>query len=145
VTVDLAGARNFGGPASFDVKSSDGYPSGSLQQFNIATDGTVIGVFSNGEKLAMGQVALANFNNPQGLEKIGSTTFRASTNSGIPQRGTPAAGGRGTLLGGVLEMSNVDLAAEFTNLIVAQRGFQANSRVITSSDEMLTDLVNIKR
>jgi flagellar hook protein FlgE len=145
VDIDLAGTTNFGGPASFDVKNADGYASGSLEQYKIAPDGSVVGVFSNGEKLTMAQVALANFNNPAGLEKIGNTAFRATTNSGLPQRGIAATGGRGTLISGTLEMSNVDLAAEFTNLIIAQRGFQANSRVVTSSDEMLQDLVNLKR
>lgn len=145
VDIDLAGTTNFGGPASFDVKNTDGYASGSLEQYKIAPDGSVVGVFSNGEKLTMAQVALANFNNPAGLEKIGNTAFRATTNSGLPQRGIAATGGRGTLISGTLEMSNVDLAAEFTNLIIAQRGFQANSRVVTSSDEMLQDLVNLKR
>ena len=145
VTIDLTDTTNFGGPASFDVKSADGYASGSLEQYKISPDGSIVGVFSNGQKLTMAQVGLANFNNPAGLEKIGNTSFRATTNSGLPQRGVAASGGRGTLISGTLEMSNVDLAAEFTNLIIAQRGFQANSRVITSSDEMLTDLVNIKR
>jgi flagellar hook protein FlgE len=145
VDIELAGTTNFGGPASFDVKNADGYASGSLEQYKIAPDGSVVGVFSNGQKLTMAQVALANFNNPAGLEKIGNTAFRATTNSGLPQRGTAATGGRGTLISGTLEMSNVDLAAEFTNLIIAQRGFQANSRVVTSSDEMLQDLVNLKR
>jgi flagellar hook protein FlgE len=145
VAIDLTGTTNFGGPASFDVKSADGYASGSLEQYKIAPDGSVVGVFSNGQKLTMAQVGLANFNNPGGLEKIGNTAFRATTNSGLPQRGVAATGGRGTLISGTLEMSNVDLAAEFTNLIIAQRGFQANSRVVTSSDEMLTELVNLKR
>jgi flagellar hook protein FlgE len=145
VDIDLTGTTNFGGPGAFDVKSVDGYASGSLEQYKIAPDGSVVGVFSNGQKLTMAQVALANFNNPAGLEKIGNTAFRATTNSGLPQRGTAATGGRGTLISGTLEMSNVDLAAEFTNLIIAQRGFQANSRVVTSSDEMLQDLVNLKR
>ena len=103
-------------------------------------------LFSNGQKLALGQVALANFNNPPGLEKAGNSAYRATTNSGNRRRSTPpGAGGVGTLLAGSLEMSNVDLASEFTNLIIAQRGFQANSRVITTSDQMLQDLVDIKR
>jgi flagellar hook protein FlgE len=80
-----------------------------------------------------------------GLEKTGETMFRATTNSGLAQVGTPGSGGRGDLLGGSIEMSNVDLAQEFTNLIVAQRGFQANSKVITTSDQMLQDLVDLKR
>jgi flagellar hook protein FlgE len=80
-----------------------------------------------------------------GLEKVGETSYRESANSGAVQYGVAAEGRRGTIIGGALEMSNVDLAAEFTNLILAQRGFQASSRVITTSDQVLEDLVNIKR
>src|SRR5947207_1913705 len=87
----------------------------------------------------------AGTSNPSGLEKTGSSLYRASVNSGLPQIGQAGGGGRGTLSGSTLEMSNVDLAQEFTNLIIAQRGFQANSRVITASDELLQDLVNLKR
>ena len=105
----------------------------------------VTGVFSNGRTRPIGQVALAGFSNPSGLEKTGSSLYRASVNSGLPQIGQAGGGGRGTLSGSTLEMSNVDLAQEFTNLIIAQRGFQANSRVITASDELLQDLVNLKR
>lgn len=145
VTFDQTGITNFGGPKSLAVTASTGASAGSLQQFQIAQDGTVIGVFSNGQKLNMAKIALANFNNPMGLEKVGATAFQSTTNSGLPQIGTPMSGGRGQLLGKALEMSNVDLAQEFTNLIIAQRGFQANSRVITTSDQMLQDLVDIKR
>ena len=145
VTVSLAGLTEYGGPKTVAVTDSDGSAAGSLQQFQISADGTILGLFSNGKKLAMAQVALANFNNPQGLEKIGNTSYRQSPNSGLAQVGTPQSGGRGELLASSLEMSNVDLAQEFTSLIIAQRGFQANSKVITSSDEMLQDLVNIKR
>ncbi len=88
---------------------------------------------------------MANFVNPEGLEKIGDTSFRAGRNSGVAQVGAPDTGRRGELIGGQLEMSNVDLAQEFTNLIIAQRGFQATSRVITTSDQVLEELVNIKR
>ncbi len=145
VTIGLSGITQYGGPKSLSVTAADGAAAGSLQQFQISQDGSVIGVFSNGQKLTMAKIALANFNNPMGLEKIGGTAYRATTNSGIAQVGTPSSGGRGSLLGGALEMSNVDLAQEFTNLIIAQRGFQANSRVITTSDQMLQDLVDIKR
>jgi flagellar hook protein FlgE len=93
----------------------------------------------------LGKLAVASFNNPSGLEKAGSSGFRVGVNSGVAMVGTAGTGGRGQLLSGALEMSNVDLAEEFTGLIVAQRGFQANSRVITSSDEILQDLVNLKR
>jgi flagellar hook protein FlgE len=145
VTVSLTGATRYGGLKSLSVTDADGQAAGSLEQFRIGPDGTVTGVFSNGEKLNLAKLALANFNNPGGLEKIGNTAFRSSTNSGLAQVGSPGSGGRGLLLSSTLEMSNVDLAQEFTNLIIAQRGFQANSRVITTSDEMLQDLVNIKR
>jgi flagellar hook protein FlgE len=145
VTVSLAKLTHFGGPKSANVASADGYGAGSLQGFQIGGDGTVTGVFSNGQKLALAKVALAGFNNPMGLEKVGNSDYRATTNSGNPQINSPGGGGVGTLLGGAIEMSNVDLAQEFTNLIIAQRGFQANSRVITTSDQMLQDLVDIKR
>ena len=145
ITVDLAALTQFGGPKSLSVTAVDGAAAGSLQQFQIGADGSVLGIFSNGQKLVMAKLALANFNNPPGLEKIGNTSFRATVNSGLAQVGTAGSGGRGQLLGSTLEMSNVDLAQEFTNLIIAQRGFQANSRVITTSDQMLQDLVDIKR
>ena len=96
-------------------------------------------------KESLGQIALANFNNPPGLEKVGGSLYRTTVNSGVALLGAANTGGRGLLSSGALEMSNVDLAAEFTNLIVAERGFQANSRVITTSDEILQDLVNLKR
>ncbi len=125
--------------------SQDGTPIGALVSFSVGGDGTVSGVFSNGRNQPLGQIALAAFANPAGLEKAGGSLYRSTVNSGNPLIGTAGSGGRGTLSGGTVEMSNVDLAAEFTNLIVAQRGFQANSRVITASDEILQDLVNMKR
>ena len=102
-------------------------------------------MFSNGRNRPIGQLALASFANPVGLEKVGGSLYRPTVNSGLANVGTAGSGGRGTLQGSTLEMSNVDLAQEFTSLIVAQRGFQANSRVITASDELLQDLVNLKR
>ena len=145
VTIDLSGSSNYGGPKSLAATNIDGAAAGSLQQFQIDQDGTIIGVFSNQQKQALGKIALANFTNPSGLEKIGSTAFVTTSNSGLAQIGVAGSGGRGTLLGASLEMSNVDLAQEFTNMINAQRGFQANSRVITTSDQMLQELVDIKR
>lgn len=116
-----------------------------LTSYAIGADGKIRGVFSDGIQRDMAQLALADFNNPNGLERVGETAFRGSANSGVAEIDIPGAGQRGTLIGGALEMSNVDLAAEFTNLILAQRGFQASSRVITTSDQVLEDLVNIKR
>ena len=116
-----------------------------LTSYSIGSDGKLHGLFSDGSQRDMAQIALADFNNPMGLEKVGETAFRASANSGTPQLGVAGEGRRGTLVAGALEMSNVDLAQEFTNLILAQRGFQASARVITTSDQVLEELVNIKR
>ena len=121
---------------------------GSIESFTIAPDGKVNGVKSDGSGIELlGQVKLATFANPAGLAKVGGSLLRATVNSGPVNEGSgaPGADGRGLLAVGVLEMSNVDLAQEFTNLIVAQRGFQANSRIITASDEVLQELVNLKR
>jgi flagellar hook protein FlgE len=118
---------------------------GTLESFGLSNDGTITGIYSNGLRQSLGRLSLASFNNPGGLEKAGSSSFRVGDNSGAANIGFAGAGGRGELVSGALEMSNVDLAEEFTGLIVAQRGFQANSRVITSSDEILQDLVNLKR
>jgi len=145
INVDITGLSQYGGPKTMSVTDVDGASSGTLQQFQIGTDGAVLGIFNNGQKLVVARLALSSFNNPPGLEKMGNTLYRSTFNSGIAQVGPPGSGGRGLLLGGSLEMSNVDLAQEFTNLIIAQRGFQANSRVITTSDQMLQDLVDIKR
>ena len=145
VTFDMSGLSNYAGVESIQTKSYDGSSAGTLQSFQIAPDGTIIGIYSNGRKRNEAQLAVANFNNPQGLEKVGDSMYRTTPNSGLAQTGVPGGGGRGTIISGALEMSNVDLGAEFTNLIIAQRGFQANSKVITASDEMLQDLVNIKR
>jgi flagellar hook protein FlgE len=145
VTVDLSDVTSYAGASTVTPRSQNGSAMGSLQSFTISPDGTLIGVFSNGLKQPLGQIALATFNNAPGLEKAGGSMFRTTVNSGTPQLGTAGTGGRGELQNNTLEMSNVDLAQEFTNLIIAQRGFQANSKVITTSDELLNDLVNLKR
>ena len=150
IAIDLGetasgGLQQFAGANSVSFESQDGSAVGFLRSFSISPAGVLTGVFSNGQTRSVGQIAVANFNNPQGLEKVGDSMYRVSVNSGLAQVGTAGDGGRGSLAGGMLEMSNVDLAQEFTNLIVAQRGFQANSRIITASDELLQDLVNLKR
>src|SRR5947209_3361564 len=142
---DAQALRQFAGQSTVAALSQDGSALGTLQSFTIGQDGIVTGVFSNGRTRPIGQIALAGFSNASGLEKTGNSLDRASVNSGLAQVGQAGSGGRGTLSGSTLEMSNVDLAQEFTNLIIAQRGFQANSRVITASDELLQDLVNLKR
>jgi flagellar hook protein FlgE len=145
VQIDISGLTQYGDTNTLGAPEQDGYALGSLQSFQLGADGTIMGVYSNELRQPIGRLALASFNNPGGLEKAGNSSFRVGVNSGVAQVGTAGVGGRGALMSGALEMSNVDLAEEFTGLIVAQRGFQANSRVITSSDEILQDLVNLKR
>jgi flagellar hook protein FlgE len=145
VKVDLSGLTSYAGSTTVAALSQDGSEMGSLQSFTISSDGLLVGVFSNGLKQPLAQLAMATFNNPTGLEKVGNSMYRSSVNSGTPQLGVAGGGGRGLIQSGALEMSNVDLAQEFTNLIIAQRGFQANSKVISTSDELLQDLVNLKR
>ena len=145
VGVDLTALTQFGQSNTLAALSQNGSATGSLQSFSVQPDGVVMGVFTNGVKQPIAQVAVATFNNPGGLEKAGNSDWVAGPNSGVPQIGVAGNGGRGSLVGGALEMSNVDLATEFTNLIIAQRGFQANSKIITASDEILQDLVNLKR
>jgi flagellar hook protein FlgE len=145
VAVDLSTLTGFSGLSTVTAKSDNGRAAGTLESFTLSKDGTVVGSFSNGAKQAVGQIALANFTNPGGLEKAGSSSYRASANSGAATMGVAGSAGMGTLVAGSLEMSNVDLSQEFTNLIVAQRGFQANARVITTSDTVLQELIDLKR
>ncbi|MGV3467031.1 MAG: flagellar basal-body rod protein FlgF [Heyndrickxia sp.] len=121
----------------------DGNVQGSLESFNIGSDGVINGVYSNGQNMSLGTLAIAKFSNPAGLQKAGSNLFQSSVNSGTANINT-AGNGRGSIASGSLEMSNVDLSEEFTEMIVAQRGFQANTRIITTSDEILQELINLK-
>lgn len=130
-----------------DVKSTygDGLSMGTLDSFTIGKDGVIYGKFTNGMDQRLGQIALAQFSNPAGLSKIGTNLLAESGNSGLPQIGQPASSSFGKITSGFLESSNVDLPTEFANMIIAQRGFQANSRIITTSDEILQELVQLKR
>ena len=127
------------------IARQDGYRPGNLTSYNIDPSGFINGVYDNGEIKQLAQIALRNFENPGGLNQVGSTLFKESVNSGALKPGQPGSGGRGTIAPSSLEMSNVDLSEEFTDMIVTQRGFQANSRIITTSDEMIQELVNLKR
>jgi flagellar hook protein FlgE len=146
VDIDLSKVTQYGGKASVTPTTPVGAGSalGTLESFGLSGDGTITGVYSNGLRKPLGQLALATFANPSGLTKAGNSSYRVGDNSGNALVGTAGTGGRGTLTAGALEMSNVDLSEEFTGLIVAQRGFQANSKVITTSDEILQTLVNMK-
>ncbi|NRD26636.1 flagellar hook protein FlgE [Frigoribacterium sp. VKM Ac-2836] len=145
VTVDLSGVTGFAALNTTSITEQNGRAAGTLQGFSLSKDGTLMGQFSNGSTVALGRVALATFANPGGLEKEGNSGYRATANSGAATVGAPGSPGVGSLSSGSLEMSNVDLSQEFTNLIVAQRGFQANARIITTSDEVLQELTNLKR
>ena len=123
----------------------DGYGLGYMDSFRIDDAGQITGVFSNGNRRVLGQIALATFTNPEGLEKAGDNTYVVSNNSGDALIGPAGIAGKGKFLAGSLEMSNVDLAESFTDMIVTQRGFQANSRSITTSDQMLQELLTLKR
>ena len=145
ITVDMTSLTGFTGMTSVAAKTQNGSAAGTLESFSIGADGMITGSFSNGAKIAVAQLAMATFDNPGGLEKAGGTSYTAGVNSGNAVIGTGGGAGFGTISSGSLEMSNVDLSQEFTNLIIAQRGFQANSRIITTSDSVLEELVNLKR
>ena len=139
------GITSFEAPSATSGQTQDGYPGGDLQQLVVDQTGTVIGVFSNGRSYSLAQVALAKFVNNEGLMSEGGTLFSASPNSGAPIIGTAGTGGRGTIQPSSLEMSNVDLSKALTELIVIQRGFQANAKTITTSDQLLNTLLQLKQ
>jgi flagellar hook protein FlgE len=141
----INGMTQFASSTTAILRDQDGYTSGTLQNFVIDSTGMVTGAFSNGTTQALGQIALAEFNNPGGLVRTGDNLYSVTANSGEPGIGFSGESNRSTIAAGALEMSNVDLTQEFTNMIVAQRGFQANGRVITGTDEMLQEVVNLKR
>ena len=142
-TID--GVTSFASSTTTIGRYQDGYAMGTLTGFSVGQDGTVTGIYSNQVTLPVAQVALATFANDQGLEKVGGTCFAESANSGTAQIGAPLTGSAGAVMSNNLEMSNVDLSEEFVSLIRAQRGFQANSRVVTTSDQVLEELINLKR
>ncbi len=149
-------ALNFGLPSSFDGLTSlgqatslelspNGFPPGEMVEVQVDTDGKVFGLASNGLKIPLAQLAIASFRNPDGLVAVGNNYYTSSLASGTPDYGTALTGSRGAVRSGQLESSNVDLALEFTRLIIAQRGFSANARTITVTDEILQELTSIIR
>ena len=145
IALDYSAMTKYAGESDAYLLYQDGYPTGVLEGFSIDGQGILTGEYSNGLTKALGQVAVARFTNPAGLLKAGENAFAESNNSGKADIKVAGIGGRGSITPGALEMSNVDLSQEFTEMIITQRGFQANSRVITASDEMLQELVNLKR
>jgi flagellar hook protein FlgE len=141
----VEGITQFSSPSTTKAVEQDGYSMGYMEGFNIDNSGVITGVYSNGVKQAIGQVSMAVFTNPGGLTAVGENLFEVSNNSGLANIGEANQGGRGKIVAGALEMSNVDLSDQFTDMIITQRGFQANSRTITTSDQMLQELINLKR
>ncbi|WZL74847.1 flagellar hook protein FlgE [Clostridiaceae bacterium 35-E11] len=143
--MDLSKITQHDNDSDASATSIVGYKSGSFESFDIGPDGVITVTYSNGEKSPTGRLALAKFKNPAGLVKGQGNMFDVTPNSGMPLIGKPAEAGFSDLSPGSLEMSNVDLSREFTTMITTQRGFQANSKIITTTDEMLQELVNLKR
>ncbi len=142
---DINGLSQFASPSNAVASAQDGYPMGNLQDISVDSLGVITGYFTNGVNQTLAQIALASFNNPSGLLRQGDNMYGESANSGGAIVGFSGTSNQSTITPGALESSNVDLSEEFTNMIIAQRGFQANARVITTADEMLTELVNLKR
>jgi flagellar hook-basal body protein len=141
----FTGLTGFSANFTAIAKNQNGYGMGMLDKISIDSVGVITGIFTNGVSRTLAQVILGDFNNPGGLLKAGDTLFQASANSGDAVRGVAGSTINATISSGALEGSNVDLAEEFTNVITSQRGFQANARVITTSDQMLNELVNLKQ
>ncbi len=145
IGLGFTGLSQMAGDFSATVIHRNGYTRGSLEDFTIDSSGVITGLYTNGITRPLGQIAVASFPNPGGLIKSGENLYLESNNSGLVSIGEAGTGNRGDIMPGTLEMSNVDLAREFTDMIITQRGFQANSRLITVTDEMLNELVNMKR
>ena len=135
----------FAGSSGVTFQSQDGYSTGSVTSLSVGEDGTITGIFSNGKTQELYQLVLAGFPSYQGLIPLGNNLFSASVDSGLPVIGAAKTGGRGTISSRSLEMSNVDLATEFVKMITTQRAYQANAKVITTSNEVLQELINMKR
>jgi len=144
VEFDFSALTQYAADDSAKVYDFNGYATGELIDYSIGNDGTITGVYSNGKQQPLAMIALAAFDNPQGLKKVGESSFTQTANSGEFKAVAPDTTA-GALVSNTLEMSNVDLSTEFTNMIITQRGFQANSKTISTTDEMLQELVNLKR
>lgn len=135
----------FAQPSAVSALTQDGSPTANLIRVGLADGGRVLAQYSNGQQVVVGQLAMAMVRNPESMIAAGDNNFMLSARSALPAIGLPGTGGRGTVLGGAVESSTVDIAREFTNLIVLQRGYQANSRVVTTADELSQETINLKR
>ena len=145
IKLDFSSLTQLAFSSNVIVREQDGFAPGELASFNIESSGVITGTYTNGMVRQIAQLAMAAFANPQGLFKMGANLYDVSSNSGDPRIGLPGTEGRGMIQSRALEMSNVDLAFEFTEMITTSRAFQANTRVISTSDEVLLELINIKR
>jgi flagellar hook protein FlgE len=141
----LAGITQFASASANTFIGQDGYGSGSLSSVQVDTRGNVSGVFSNGQTRILGQVAVASFTADDQLARVGGNLYQSTPSSGQPSVGTAGTGGRANIASGSLEQSNVDLAGQFVRMIAAQRAFEANSKTITTADQLLQELINLKR
>jgi flagellar hook protein FlgE len=130
---------------AISANAQDGSPAAQLTRVALGDGGKILAQYSNGQQIVVGQLAMASIRNPGSLIAVGNNAFQLSARSALPAIGVPGTGGRGLILGGAIEYSNVDIAREFTNLIVLQRGYQANARVVTTVDELSQDTINLKR
>jgi flagellar hook protein FlgE len=144
IKVSFAGSTQYGADTSEKLTTQDGYTAGHLQRFSTASDGTIMGQYSNGQTKPLGQVVLANFTNTNGMEPIGNNSWVETADSGIPLLGTPGSGSFGQLQSSATEASNVDLTAELVNMITAQRYYQANAQTIKTEDSVMQTLVNLR-
>jgi flagellar hook protein FlgE len=144
MTIDYSGSTQFGSNFSVNSVTQDGFTSGRLAGFNTSSDGTIVGRYTNGQSKTLGQVILANFVNPNGLQSLGGNAWAETATSGAPLTGTPNTGSLGVLQSAAVEDSNVDLTAELVNMITAQRVYQANAQTIKTQDQVLQTLVNLR-
>jgi len=141
----LAGVTQFAAASSATFIGQDGFGSGQLASVRIDPQGFISGIFTNGQTRTLGQVAVAGFSAPDQLERVGGNLLQQTQQSGQPVVGAPGSGGRASVISGSLEQSNVDLAQQFVRMIAAQRSFEANSKTITTADQLLTELINLRR
>ncbi|BBP01243.1 flagellar hook protein FlgE [Sulfuriferula nivalis] len=144
VSVDYTGTTQFGSTFSVNALTQDGYTSGKLTGFNTGSDGVITGRYTNGQSATLGQVVLANFADPNGLQPLGNNTWAETAASGTPLVGSPGSGPLGVLQSSATEDSNVDLTAELVNMITAQRNYQANAQTIKTEDQVMQTLVNLR-
>jgi flagellar hook protein FlgE len=141
---DFSDSTQYGSPFGVSTLIQDGYTTGMPSGFNISPDGTILGRYTNGQSQKLGQVTIANFSNPQGLQPLGNNRWAASSSAGTPLAGTPGTASLGVLQSGAVEDANVDLTGELVNMIVAQRVYQANAQSIKTQDAVLQTITNLR-